>query len=203
MTRSAGPIRVFIAISIPEAGRMALKKVIQGLAAQLPRGVRWADPEGIRLTLKFLGNVEPSQVAEIVNAMRRSTERLAPFPIQISGLGMFPNERRPRVFWAGIAGDPDSLRELQEKVEEAMSSLHFPREQRSFSPHLTLGRVREPVSNGIRRQIAAAASSVSSAPTEPWLVESVHLVQSNLAPGGASYTNLASAPLENAGHESQ
>ena len=196
-------MRVFIAISIPQAGRSALKKFILGLASQLPRGVRWADPEGIHLTLKFLGNVEPSQVAEIVNAMRRSTEMLASFPIQISGLGMFPNERRPRVLWAGMEGDLDSLGELQEKVEEAMSSVHFPREQRPFSPHLTLGRVREPVSNGIRRQIAAAISSASPAPAEPWLVESVHLVQSNLAPGGASYTNLASAPLDNAGHESQ
>ena len=199
MTGAEEPIRAFIALAISATAKSALKDVIQRLAVQAPSGVRWVDPASMHLTLKFLGNVEPGQVDRIIEAMARPAAGASPFSIHLSGLGMFPNERRPRVLWAGVRGGLDALQQLREQIEETVSKLGFPRERRPFSPHLTLGRVREPVSSGLVRGISAAVTSTSLAPTEPWLVNSVHLMRSTLAPGGAKYSALASVPLGSAG----
>jgi len=195
---SDAPIRAFIALDIPTATKSTLGEVIRSLTPQVPGGVRWVDPGAVHLTLKFLGNVEPAQVDGIVEALRRPAA-VSPFRIWLSGLGVFPNERRPRVLWVGLDGDLASLRELQEEISGEMSGLGFPREARPFSPHLTLGRVQDRVSDGVRRRIGAAVSSTSLGPAESWLVDSVHLVRSHLAPGGATYTTLASASLGSAG----
>ncbi len=199
MSSSGGPIRVFIALPIPAVVKSALETVIRSLSVQAPIGVRWVGPAGMHLTLKFLGNVEPALVDGIVGAMRRPAAAVAPFRLHLSGLGMFPNERRPRVLWAGLDGDLASIRKLQEQIERAMSGLGFPLEGRPFSPHLTLGRVRDGVSGGVLRRIGAAVSSSSLGPAEPWQADSVHLVRSHLAPGGATYSTLATVPLGNAG----
>ena len=121
MIRSDAPIRAFIALNIPTAAKSALEEVIRNLSAQVPSGVRWVDPGGMHLTLKFLGNVEPAQVDGLVEALRRPAA-VSPFRIWLSGLGVFPNERRPRVLWVGLDGDLASLRELQEKISGEMSA---------------------------------------------------------------------------------
>ena len=195
MTRSEESIRAFIALQIPQVARSVLNETIQRLSDRVPDGVRWVDPSGIHLTLKFLGNVAPAKADEVLEAMLQPAASVAPFLINLCGLGTFPNEKKPRVVWAGIQGDLDLLMELQEKLEGAMWGLGFPRERRPFSPHLTLGRVKEQVSNSIRRQIGTGLEGVSLVPGEPWLVESVYLVRSQLAPGGATYSNLGSARL--------
>ena len=198
MTGAEGPIRAFIALAISPAARSVLADVIQRLAGQAPTGVRWADPSGMHLTLKFLGTVEPGRVHGIVEAIVGASVGTSPFSIQLSGLGMFPNERRPRVLQAGVQGGLDALRQLREQIEEAVSRLGFPQERRPFSPHLTLGRVRGPVSGGLIQRISVAVTSTSLGPTEPWFVDSVHLVRSTLTPGGARYSALASVPLGSA-----
>ena len=195
MTQSEGTMRAFIALHIPQAAISVLNETIQRLGDRVPDGVRWVNPSGIHLTLKFLGNVVPAQADEVLEAMRRPATSVAPFWINLNGLGTFPNEIKPRIVWAGIQGDLDSLLELQEKLEEAMWGLGFARERRPFSAHLTLGRVKEQVSNCIRRRIAAGLEGTALGPGEPWLVEAVYLVQSQLAPGGATYSNLGSARL--------
>ena len=211
MTRSEESIRAFIALQIPQVARSVLKETIQSLGDRVPEGVRWVDPSGIHLTLKFLGNVVPTQADEVLEAMLQPAASVAPFWINLYGLqpaasvapfwinlyglGTFPNKKKPRVVWAGIQGDLDLLMELQEKLEGAMWGLGFARERRPFSPHLTLGRVKEQVSNSIRAQIGTGLEGVSLVPGEPWLVESVYLVRSQLAPGGATYSNLGSARL--------
>ena len=199
MTGAEGPIRAFIAVSISSAAKSALANVIQRLAGQLPTGVRWVDPAGMHLTLKFLGDVEPGLVDGIIEAISRPAAGASPFSIHLSGLGLFPNERRPRVLWAGVQGGLDALQQLQEQIEDTMSRLGFLGERRPFSPHLTLGRVRDPVYSGLMRRISAAVTSTSLEPTEPWQVDSVHLMRSTLTPAGARYSELASVPLGRAG----
>ena len=199
MTKTGEPIRAFIALAISATAKSALADVIQRLAVQAAAGVRWVNPAGMHLTLKFLGNVEPGLVDGIIEGMARPAAEASPFSIHLSGLGMFPNERRPRVLWAGVQGGLHPLQRLREQIEETVSPLGFPREQRPFSPHLTLGRVREPVSSGLVQRISAAVASTSLEPTEPWLVDSVHLMRSILTPGGAKYSALASVPLGSAG----
>lgn len=192
MTGSRRPLRVFIAIPISAEAKRALDTVIRGLAVQAPGGVRWVHPGGIHLTVKFLGDVEPTLVSTIAEAMGRAAAGGSPFRLQLSGLGMFPSERTPRVLWAGVAGDLAALEALQGRVEAEMSALSIPPEKRPFSPHLTLGRVPQETSEGLRRRVGAALLSTSLDPTGPWQVETLHLMLSDPAPGGAIYSTLAS-----------
>ena len=118
--------------------RRRLADTIRWMGREVPSGVRWVDSEGIHLTLKFLGDIDPALVEDVLRAMEQAASGTLPFQVHLNGLGVFPNLRRPRVLWAGVGGDMDALGALQEKVEAAMEGLAFPRERRAFSPHLTL-----------------------------------------------------------------
>ena len=186
---------MFIALPIPPPVKTGLGEVVQHLAAQVSGGVRWVGLDGIHLTLKFLGNIDPSLVDDITEAVQRASLGASPFRLLLSGLGTFPNENRPRVIWAGVQGDLESLGKLQARIEAEVSGLGFPRENRPFTPHLTLGRVRDQSASSERRRIGAAVTSSSTVSTEPWLVESVRLVRSTLGRGGPAYSDLASVSL--------
>ena len=165
------------------------------LSVLAPEGVRWVDPQSIHLTLRFLGNIPANAVDEVLAAQTSAAGACPPFSVQLSQLGMFPNLRRPRVLWAGVSGDTDALERLQESVEAQLEDVGFLRDKRPFSPHLTLGRVRDRVTNADRTRIAQAVSSVTLDDTEPWLVEESHLIRSTLTPEGAIYTSLGAASL--------
>ncbi len=195
MSRSDGTLRAFIALPIPPPVKSGLERVVQRLTAQVHSGVRWVGLDGIHLTLKFLGDIYPSRVEDITEAVQRASLAASSFELFLSGLGTFPNDRRPRVIWAGVQGDLGPLAKLQAGIETEVTGLGFPGENRPFTPHLTLGRVRDQASSSQRLGIGAAVSSTSMVPAEPWLVESVRLVRSNLGPGGATYSDLASATL--------
>ncbi|PKB79492.1 MAG: 2'-5' RNA ligase [SAR202 cluster bacterium Io17-Chloro-G9] len=188
-------IRVFIAVQISPESRQVLADAMGRLSDAVPRGVRWVDPQGIHLTLKFLGDIDPGLKDRMLEFMRHAGQVSSPFSLQLSSLGMFPNQRQPRVLWAGVQGDLEALADLQEEVERAMLGLGFPRERRRFSPHLTIGRVRYGVSAGVRQQIGDAMVAGSLGTAEPWVVDSMHLVHSSLTPQGAVYNSLGSAPL--------
>lgn len=190
-----GAIRVFIALDIPNSARSSLSGAIDRLRVAIPRGVRWVDPQGIHLTLKFLGNIDPGRTDGILESMCRVAQDASTFSLRLAGLGVFPNQRQPRVLWAGVEGDLDSLAGIQSGVEEDMSEQGFTRERRGFNPHLTIGRVRDRVSVSDRHQIGTSVALSSLEPTEPWLAESMYLVQSTLTPDGAVYNILGSAPL--------
>lgn len=189
-------IRVFIAAPIPQAAKQFLSEVIAGLSVTIPQGVRWVNPDGIHLTVKFLGDIAPNGVAEITEALGRAAAQAPPFQVRLLGLGTFPNVKRPRVLWAGVDGDLARLTELQEITEKELEALGYPKDSRPFNPHLTLGRVRDQVSEGTRRGICSTLSSQKPVGSEPWLVESVELIQSHLGPQGASYSTLTRAYLK-------
>ena len=195
MTQPDATRRVFIALAIPTSAKSLLEEVVEPLVVQTHDQVRWVNIEGIHLTLKFLGNVDAVRIGPVAEAMCQVSLGTSPFRLVLSGMGMFPNEKRPRVIWSGVQGDLDSLGALQGRIEHQVSILGFSREKRAFSSHLTLGRVRENTGNDARRQIGAAVTACSMGPTESWQVDSVRLVQSHLTPGGATYTDLAVASL--------
>ncbi|MCH8225238.1 MAG: RNA 2',3'-cyclic phosphodiesterase [Chloroflexi bacterium] len=195
MTASGTGIRTFIAIHLSQDARRRLTETIRWMGSEVPSGVRWVDPEGIHLTLKFLGDIEPALVEDVLRAMEQAASGTVPFQVHLNGLGVFPNLRRPRVLWAGVGGDMDALGALQEKVEAAMEGLAFPRERRAFSPHLTLGRVRDTISAVARQRVGGLVSQGSLDGADPWPVNAVHLMRSNLTPDGAVYTSLGSVSL--------
>jgi 2'-5' RNA ligase len=184
-------IRSFIAIDLPGEVRLVLDQVQRELKGSVT-GVRWVQPEGIHLTLKFLGSIPPEQVAVIAAAAGEIVHGEPPLALSVSGLGAFPNARRPRVIWVGIVGEVERLGRLQTRLESALEPLGFPREERSFRPHLTLGRVKDP-----RRppDLTRALAETTLLAGNPFDVREILLYKSDLRPTGAIYTKLQHLPL--------
>ena len=188
-------IRSFIAIELPPEIREALGSLEKRLKAGRHPFVRWVDPDSIHLTLKFLGNVDSTSVPDIVEAMNRVPKPMSSLLFQIEGVGVFPNWNRPQVVWVGIGGDITKLGSLQRDLENTLAPLGFPRESRSFRPHLTLGRLRDRASLKDRQEFGTLAQSVRSETRPSFEVSSLSLMKSQLTPSGAVYSRLASVEL--------
>ncbi len=188
-------IRAFIAVELPEEARRRLSQAIDLVGGQGLSGVRWVRPEGMHLTLKFLGEIAPSMVERVTEALQEACQGAGPFQLALSHVGAFPDLRMPRVLWVSLSGELGHLGELQGRIESAMQRLGFPAERRRFSPHITLGRVRDGVSPGQRRRIGEAFGEMSVEGTSPWHVDGVSLVRSTLTPEGAIYDHLSRIAL--------
>jgi len=195
MSGDTEQIRSFIAIELPEEVRQGLAKLRNGLQRDEHRFVKWVDPYGIHLTLKFLGNIPAGRVTEVTGAMEGATKGIPPFHLQISGLGVFPSIKQVRVFWVGIAGEMDKLSRLQQNIDSALAGLGFAREERPFVPHLTLARLRQGASPADRRSFGALVDSAVFEQEYHLQVEAVNLMKSQLTPAGAVYTRLSLAEL--------
>lgn len=176
-------MRAFVALNLPPAVREAL------WAATAPlrdRGfpVKWVRGDGIHLTLKFLGEVADEREAELVAALGRAAQGARALPLAVGGFGVFPDFRRPRVVWAGVAPEP-GLELLQHGVEQEFSPLGFPTEARPFRPHVTLGRAARDARVGDLAELEPALGRLRFAETA--LVTSVDLMQSTLQQAGAVY----------------
>lgn len=189
------PLRCFVAIEIPPPIKSLLAQLQQGLRAEGGGKVKWVEVGGIHLTLKFLGNVVSEKVPAIIHALSSVGQSATPFSLALGEMGVFPNPRRTQVIWVGLKGDLGSLQELAQGVERALSPLGFPAENRPFTPHLTLGRVREDASPGERTRLGEKAMATRTAPAPPFEVSRFNLMRSQLTPQGAIYTPLASIPL--------
>lgn len=137
-------MRTFIAINLDQEIKRALSQFITELNACSPerKGIRWVRPEGMHLTLKFLGEISEEKVPPIESALKEISEKYGPFPLRVKGTGYFPpKSKTPRVLWVAIE-EVEDLKRLQSDMEQAMEDLGFMRERRTFHPHLTLGRVK-------------------------------------------------------------
>jgi RNA 2',3'-cyclic 3'-phosphodiesterase len=178
-------IRTFICFELPENIKAALLQV-QDRLRPLGHGVSWARIDGIHLTLKFLGDVEESRIDAVAAAVERVCGGEAPLPMSLAGAGAFPNLKRPRVYWVGISEPSGRLLSFQQKIDEALTKLDFPKETRPFSPHLTLGRVKFPDQP---EKIAQAIEAYHPAAL-PFTVDEIVVMKSDLKPSGAVYTPL-------------
>lgn len=191
MLNLMGKARAFIAIEIPEDIKLQLKQVQERLKQGLT-GVNWARPEGIHLTLKFLGNIDEEMISRIGDSMKKATERSSVFSIRLSGLGIFPGPRFPRVVWIGVKEGGEDLKGLNRAIDKTMDKLGFSAEEREFRPHLTLGRVR---SQERRDELLKAIEELQNFETGSFEAREVSLIKSDLKPGGAVYTKLLTVPL--------
>lgn len=182
--------RVFIAIELSPDVHRWLEKARAVLEPGMPAGaVRWVNPDGIHLTLKFLGEIPVSRIDSVRAAMDESAAGRTPFSVTVEGLGCFPNTVRPRVVWAGVRKEP-LLEELQQRLEEGLYGVGFKKEQRAFSPHLTLGRVKDGVSESSLRKIGSAVQTGTLETPAVMTVDGICLFRSVLRPGGAEYSVL-------------
>lgn len=189
--------RLFISINLTPGLLATLTDLQNQLKRQLAsQPLRWARPEGIHLTLKFLGDTETGQIEEIVRALTQTVEPHQSFNLSIGGLGCFPNQRKPRVLWVGVQDPDDHLRRLAAGVDDAMAGLGWKRENRPYTGHLTLARVKKYANNQDKQALSELLSAVEVADTLGVLpVQTIHLMRSQLQPDGAVYTSLITLPL--------
>ncbi|MFC2023256.1 RNA 2',3'-cyclic phosphodiesterase [Chloroflexota bacterium] len=189
-------LRTFIAIELGQELRERLRGLQRRLDDQVaPRSVRWVRPEGIHLTLKFLGDTPLHRVDEVKEALSLAAAEARPFSFTVGGLGCFPNSRQPRVVWVGLQEVTGNLSRLQQSVEARTAPLGFPTERRPFRPHLTLGRVNRRASKSEVREIGEIVATSAIGTVHQVGVEAVSYIQSDLLPSGAVYTTLHEAHL--------
>lgn len=161
----------------------------------LDRGFKhtaWARPESMHLTLKFIGEIDDRLAVEAASRLAAAAAGVAPFTLSVEGVGGFPNQRAPRVVWAGIAGS-GALDALKGRVEDALSSVGIPREERPYSPHLTLCRARtREDSMGLGRLISEVRPGIKAA----FEVRSFVFFKSVLRPGGAEHLPISEFALK-------
>jgi 2'-5' RNA ligase len=189
--------RLFIAIEPPPPVLEAVRGAQNHLKRRVPDGVaRWVRPEGVHLTLKFLGDVPLSQLDNLQTALTSATAGLRRFSLAVQGVGCFPNNERPRVVWLGLGGDLDALHALQARVEAAVAPLGYPTEKRPFHPHLTLARAGRRASRGDLAALGELVERTTVEASAGWPVGALSLVRSQLEPGGAIYTQVHQFVLE-------
>ncbi len=176
-------IRSFIAVDIPEA----VRENLDGLLGKLKTNqadVKWVKSKSIHITLKFLGDVEEMQLPQIKEIMGNVAKNIQPFTVSIEGTGAFPNDRRPRVLWVGVRKGSETLIRLAADIDSQLAAIGFEREKQSYSPHLTLGRVRSP------KKIDSVIDMMHSMTFHAgeFLNENILLMKSDLRPDGAVYT---------------
>jgi RNA 2',3'-cyclic 3'-phosphodiesterase len=196
-------VRAFIAIPLSAEIQKNLDEVSGQLRNKLGNEViRWVKSKNIHLTLKFLGDVEGTDIEPIKQILDDAAAQIDLFEFEVGGIGAFPSNQRARVIWIGIQA-PGQLMELQKSIDLKTAALGYASEERSFSPHLTLGRVRKSTSvsktstaEDIRR-IGQILQEVKVDKLGENRVEAVHLYKSELQPGGSVYTVLHRAAFKN------
>lgn len=152
--------------------------------------VRWVPAENLHVTLKFLGHIPDGRVAPVRVALRHVGVQAAPFTVGARGLGVFPTPRRARVVWVGL--EAPELGVLAGRVDDAMAAVGFPRESRTFTPHITIGRVKDPRGWG---GVLEAIASYGAQPFGDSRIDEIVLYRSELRPQGPLYTALERVPL--------
>ncbi len=183
-------IRSFVALPATTTVRERLTEIQQELIQTLP-DVKWDSPEKFHITLKFLGNVEPQLLEKLIVALRPVATQLPAFELIYQDVGAFPSITRPRVIWIGTSPN-DALLSLQRQVEETCARFGFPKEDRAFHPHITLGRVKS--SRNIHR-LTDKLKSTTLEPTHSRCTELL-VMRSDLRPAGSVYSVLKSIPFK-------
>ena len=184
-------IRTFIAFELPDTVLSALGRLQDDLKN---RGLKakWVRLQSIHLTLKFLGDIQADQVDPVAHQLAAAARGTGAFSLGAKGIGVFPNIRRPRVIWTGLAGDLETLGELQRNIDRALSEIGFAREKRPFKGHLTLGRFKGRTDS---HRLAAALEALTEFDTRTFTAQQLVLFKSRLEPTGAVYSQLKQVPL--------
>lgn len=188
-------IRAFIAIELTSEIQSRLDDITTTFKRQLDGvPIRWVPAGNIHLTLKFLGDVSVANLNVLTDILKTEVAGHRPFEVSVGGAGAFPNNRRPRVIWVGVKA-PSELGLVQSGVETAMARLGYPRDDRPFSPHLTVGRVSRNANSNDTRMISSILETSRVGFLGAACVQEISLFRSDLHPTGAVYTRIISAPL--------
>jgi len=176
--------------------KQALTRLQDNLKLGSKTPVRWVDPNSIHLTLKFLGDVNANMIDRITVKMEEAVRGVHPLHLGIGGLGVFPNPRRVQVVWVGLSGDIERLGQLQKRIETGLVPLGFAAESRSFTPHLTLARVRDRARPEERQDLGRLIEGTRFEAGSSLNADSIHLMKSQLTREGPVYSRLSSVALK-------
>ena len=188
-------LRAFIAVELPIEIRETACAATSNLRKKIGSLVRWVPMENMHLTLKFLGDISPSNMNMLCQMLHAETDLFNCFDLRLNGLGSFPSLKRPRVIYIGIQA-PAALEALQRGIESASRRIGYESQERGFSPHLTIGRVRQNITATEQQTIRRALEKTEIDSLGSARVDSIHLYKSDLKPTGSVYTRLFSAPLK-------
>ena len=189
-------IRAFIAVELPEGLKKELAELETQLKKNSPPVVKWVDPNSIHITLKFLGEVSEDSIGELMLAIEESAQGIQPFQLEVREVGAFPNLERVQVLWVGVKGELEKIAQLQKRVEANTEQLGFSRESRAFTPHLTLGRVRDEARPNERQRLGKLLADTSFTVLHNVNIDAVNLMRSQLTPTGAIYSSIGSVKLK-------
>lgn len=189
--RERNTIRAFVAIELDDDTKVHIAAAIETLRQKRIDSLRLVRPEGVHLTLKFLGDIEISQVPQVADAMKQIASKQTPFSLIFGAPGAFPNTSHARVLWIGLDGELKALKLLQAGVEEALTSGGFAIERRPFNPHLTIGRMRRRASREDTQNATDTLHAMSLPASQTIAVNSISLMKSTLRPNGAVYQRIS------------
>jgi len=183
-------LRCFIAIEIPETIKKSIAAIIENLKKS-DSDVKWVSEDNIHITLQFLGETEESLIPDIKGALYKILAPYSSFYIKIADVGCFPSGKRPRVIWVGIK-ESQSLINLYKDISNEMVKFGYQKEERGFTPHVTIGRVK---SNRNMRELLSRLDELKVTDFSDFEVQDIKLMKSELKPSGAKYYSLAEIPF--------
>ena len=193
--------RTFIALEMNEALQQFLAETIHQLSQALPE-IRWVNPQGIHLTLAFLGELDDKQLGEVFHAVEEAAQKATPFEYRIKGLGTFGSQQQPRVIWLGIEDLPSGkiqgspLHYAHRLLSKALELRGFELEKRPYSPHLTLARIKQPLTLESRQRLQRLLhSGLAATSSAIYPVQSLCVMKSELSRSGAKYSCLKAYPF--------
>jgi 2'-5' RNA ligase len=184
-------LRCFLAIEIPETIRGAIVSSLDSLKKS-GADVKWVSAENIHITLQFLGETEETLIPAIKEALDKILLNYFPFYIKIAGVGCFPDARRPRIIWVGTEESQPVIK-LHGEISKEMAKLGYQEEERNFTPHLTVGRVK---SNRNVRELLKKIDEIREVRFSDFEVRHITLMKSELKPSGPIYQSLAEIPFD-------
>jgi 2'-5' RNA ligase len=184
-------LRAFIAVSLPRTIISAMDRLQDDLKAHGLR-VRWVRPENIHLTLKFLDDINPEDVAGIIAAVESAARGQKPLILSARAVGVFPGLSRARIIWTGLTGQVNALTKLHHALDTGLAKFGFPAEKRRFKGHLTLGRIK---GNTDQKKLSRAITACRDFKSKPFTADKLILFKSDLQASGAVYTKLAGIRL--------
>ncbi|HEY7414402.1 MAG TPA: RNA 2',3'-cyclic phosphodiesterase [Ktedonobacteraceae bacterium] len=188
--------RTFVALEMNEAVQRHLESVIRQVTQVLP-GLRWVDPFGIHITLAFLGELTDDELGGVKHAAQAAAQRGTEFSYSLSRIGMFGLSRQPRVIWMGIEEPTGALKSLQRHLTQELVRRNFQMDRRPFSPHLTLARIKTPLSPEELQQLQLLLDGPQQGllTSELYPVRHIAVMKSELSLSGARYTPLQTYAL--------
>lgn len=199
-------IRTFIALDIAPDIKSIIRKAIKPLQTAWP-GIRWTDDSQLHITLKFLGDVPVNEIHQVIEAAQQAVRNREAFDLVLEGLGAFPNLDHPRTVWIGISEGLEDLQELSDRIETELMPLGFHRENRPFTPHITIGRIKQSKPNRNERQAKKSVIDTPISLADDFFtkesdrffgscpVDEIVVYASELFPDGPQYEVLGTGPL--------